>query len=367
MLKSAFAVAAVAAGIVSVTSVAFAQAPPAGYGQPAPGYGQPAPGYGQPAPGYGQPAPGYGQPAPYRPSSRSPKREPMEIGVLYGTGTVYGVGMGVWLSTEFGIDDPGLFLIAPAVLGLAAPVGVYLLDHPNLPRGLPAATSAGLFLGAAEGLGIASMQYVMSREGHEWGFRGFSRAMAIGATAGGVAGFVSGYYLEPDPRSTALATSGALWGTVIGSMYGYGASARGQGFSGSNDYAALGGFIGLNVGLAGSAGLSFAWLPSWWQLSWMWAGGGIGAAASLPVYLFYAGDKAPPAKRGLIFTGTATLIGIAAGAVFSSDGAGGLFGSTSPDPRDEGVPGPGFWASITHVAPMPVPGGVGVQAGGLLW
>jgi hypothetical protein len=50
----------------------------------------------------------------------------------------------------------------------------------------------------------------------------------------------------------------------------------------------------------------------------MWAGAGIGVAASLPVFLFYAGDDGPPAKRGFLFMGTATTLGIAAGAIFAS-------------------------------------------------
>jgi len=339
-----------------------------GYGQPAqPGHGQPAqPGYGQPAqPGYGQPAqPGYGQPSygppPYQPPRRSRKRSAIEIGTLYGTSAAYGVGMGVWLSSELRLDDPGVFMIAPAVLGVAAPVGVYFLDDPELPRGLPAAIAAGMFIGAGEGLGIASYQYVTANEGDEWGFLGFSRSMALGATLGGAAGFATGYYLEPTPQSTAFATSGVVWGTVIGSMYGYGASREGVGYSIANDSASLGGFIGFNVGLAGAAGLSAVWIPEWQQLGWMWAGAGIGAAASLPIYLLYVGEDAPPAKRGLVFTGTASLVGIGAGAIFSSS-----FGREFAWLDDDPVPGAG--PVLTFAAPLPLHNGVGVQVGGVIY
>jgi hypothetical protein len=333
---------------------AYGQPAPA-YGQPAPAYGQPAPAYGQPAPAYGQPAPAYGQPAPT--TSSSHRRTNLEMGTLYVTSVVYGVGLGSWLSAEFRVTDPGLFMITPAVLGVAAPIGAYFLDDPKMHRGLPAAISAGLVIGAGEGLGIASYQYVTADSGQEWGFRGFARAMALGATVGGVAGFATGYYLEPSPRSTALATSGMLWGTVIGSMYGYGASARNVGYFESNDSASLGGLVGFNVGLGAAAALSTFWIPTWEQQAWMWAGAGIGAAASLPVYLFYLGKDAPPAKRGLIFTGTAALLGIGAGAIFSSGSKG---GGTADAPASG-------WASITQVGPMPVRGGLGIQAAGLFW
>jgi hypothetical protein len=54
----------------------------------------------------------------------SNKRSGSEITVLYSTAAVYGVGMGVWFGAEAKIKDPGLFLIAPAILGVAAPIGV---------------------------------------------------------------------------------------------------------------------------------------------------------------------------------------------------------------------------------------------------
>ena len=69
------------------------------------------------------------QPFPVQPVRR--ERTQLELGVLYGTSVAYGVGMGVWVSTEIGFDDPALFLIPPALLGVAAPVGVYL--SPRVP------------------------------------------------------------------------------------------------------------------------------------------------------------------------------------------------------------------------------------------
>src|SRR3954471_18305368 len=43
-------------------------------------------------------------------------RSATEITVLYSTAAVYGVGVGVWFGSEAHIKDPGLFLIAPAIL-----------------------------------------------------------------------------------------------------------------------------------------------------------------------------------------------------------------------------------------------------------
>jgi hypothetical protein len=102
-------------------------------------------------------------------------------------------------------------------------------------------------------------------------------------------------------------------------MFGYGATASKQGYGRSNDGAAMGGLIGFNVGLAAAAGLSTVYIPSYKSLGAMWLGAGIGFAASLPVYLLYARDGGPPAKRGLIFSGVATTLGIGAGALFTWD------------------------------------------------
>jgi hypothetical protein len=352
--------------------------PPPGYGQPPPGYGQPPPGYGQPPPGYGQPPPGYGQPQPGYPpypgydqpppfgagypQPTTPSRAPGEIGFLYGTSIVYGVGVGSWLSIEMQITDPGIFLIAPAVLGAAAPLGVYLLDRPELDRGLPVAIASGMIIGAGEGIGIAGVHDTTVSSEDLWGIRGFARTTTAGSTLGAVGGYAVGYYLEPEVTSTVFTTSGVFWGTAIGSFFGYGASPEGEGWSGSNDYAAVGGLIGFNVGLGIAGGLGIVWIPSWEQIGWMWAGAGIGGAASLPVFLLYADHAGPPVKRGLLFTGTATALGIGVAALFApGDDTVGLARSTPPRPF------PSRWISLTHVGPMAVEGGLGLQVGGQLF
>ncbi|HYP75109.1 MAG TPA: hypothetical protein VER12_04105 [Polyangiaceae bacterium] len=291
----------------------------------------------------------------YVPPPASSKRSSTEITVLYGTAAAYGVGMGVWIGAEVGIEDPGLFLIAPAVLGVAAPIGVYLLDDPAMPRGLPAAIASGLVIGAGEGIGLASYQMVSSGSAEAWGFRGFSRATAIGATLGGVGGFALGYLQEPSPKSSLLTTSGVAWGAAIGAMFGYGASGAGLGYGLANDSAALGGLIGFNVGLAAAAGLSTVYIPSYRALSYMWIGAGIGAAASLPVYLLYVGEDRPPAKRGLVFSGTTTTLGIVAGALLAGTGSESASSERSPQ-----------FAHLDYILPMPTANGALFTLGGRL-
>lgn len=302
-------------GALLLPGVAFAQVPPAnnGYGtmqwSTAPAGG--TTNYGT----YNGPYP-VTNPTPTYRVRRT--RSANEMAFLYATSAVYGVGLGVEVSSELKTDDPGLFLIAPALLGVAAPIGAYALDQPKMRRGVPTAISAGLLLGAGEGLGIAGLQMVTANDSDSWRFRGLSRAMALSATIGGVGGWLAGEWLEPPPNTVVLTMSGALWGTAVGSMLGYGASSGDWGRS--NDKAALGGLIGYNVGALGAASVGFTNLVSDTQLLWMWSGAGIGAAVSLPIFLLYAGDDSPPARRGFIFMGTATTLGIVAGGIFAPAG-----------------------------------------------
>lgn len=288
----------------------------------------------------------------------------LEIGTLYGTSVAYGVGLGVWFDAETGLDDdPGLALIPPAILGVAAPVGVYFLDDPEMPRGMPSTIAAGMVIGAGEGIGIAGYQFVTADEQDAWGFRGLARSVSLGATVGAIGGYALAYYEEPSPKTALFVSSGTVWGTAIGAMFGYGASNADHDYGQANDKAALGGLIGFNLGLAATAGLSAVYIPTWESLSWMWAGAGIGAAASLPVFLFYAGDGGPPAKRGLIFMGTATTLGLAAGAIFSSDPSD--FGSNEERATQYADASPGI--SIDYVTPFAEPGAFGMQVGGQIF
>jgi hypothetical protein len=313
--------------------------------------------------GGAQAQPGFQQSYPQQPypqQSYSPQpvyreRTRLELGALYAVSAVYGAGMGVWLSTEAGFDDPAIFQIPPAVLGVAGPVGVYFFDRPKLKRGVPAAIATGALVGAAEGLGVWSYQVVHAAEKDEWGFRGLARSEAIGSTLGVAGGLALGYLQSPSPKSSLLMSSSVLWGTAVGSMFGYGATSAGQGYGRSKDGASLGGLIGLNVGLAASAGLSTVYIPSYKSLAAMWLGAGVGFAASLPIYLLYARDGGPPAKRGLIFSGVATTLGIGAGALLT-------FGSEDSASSDAA---PRF-ARLYGFAPFAVERGAGLAITGEL-
>lgn len=343
----------------------------AGYGQqqtypqqpyPQQPYPQAAP-QGHAPPGYGQPGyapPGYAPPG-YAPPSAARARADWEIGVLYGVGALYGAGMGVWLSTELDVDDPGIFLIAPAVLTLAGPVGVYFLDRPKVKPGLPLAITTGMVIGTGNASGLVIYQHASRPDADAWGFEELTRSIAIGSTIGAAGGYAAGVMLEPPPASGLLVTSGVLWGTAVGSMFGYGASAEDKSYHEANENIALGGLIGLNVGWVATGALTAAFAPSLEQVGSMWLGGVIGAAISAPVYLLYIGDDKPPVRRGLLFTGTTTTLGIIGGAVFGS-------GKTPSLARadDAFVASLGSWGKLDYLSPMVLSDGFGLGLGGRL-
>lgn len=324
--------------------------PPAGYGAPPPGYGQP--GYGAP-PGYAYPPP----PAPPAPSTQ--RATALEMGSLYVTATGYGVGTGIWIDAIAGIGDPGLRFIFPGIFGVAAPVTVFVLDrYSPMKRGMPSAIATGMLIGAGEGLGIASFQFVSADEADVWGFTGLATAEFVGATLGGAAGAAAGYFLRPSPKSNVFAASAVGWGTLIGSAFGAGASNGEYGVA--NDTISLGGLIGFNVGLGSAAALSAVWVPSWEQIGFMWGGFALGAVVSLPVYIFYAGSDYDP-RRGLIFQGVASTIGIGAGALLGRpDKKGALVRNEDPEPAPR-------FAQVLGGGLLPVPGGMGAQVVGQLW
>lgn len=291
------------------------------------------------------------------PSSRSRTSSSLEIGTLYGTSAAYGVGLGLWLDAEIGIEDPGVQFIAPVLLGAALPVGVYFLDNPAMRVGEPAIISAGILIGAGEGIGIWWYQFTSNTSENAWGFRGATRALSLGGLAGGAVGMTWAFLDAPSPKTTVFAGSGTLIGSAMGSMIGFGATTKGAKAGDVNEWGVLGGLIGYNVGLVATAGASFAYVPSWATIGWMWLGAAAGGVLGLPIYLAYAGSDAP-AKRGLIIHATLIGIGTAAGTIFSSHLSDGFAKAPSATPK---------MAEITGLGLMPVQNGMGVQLVGSLF
>lgn len=345
---------------------------PGAYPQP---YGQPQPGYGQqPYAPYGQQPqqPGYGY-QPYAP--QQPRiRTGLEIGYLYGVAIAYGAGVGIWIDSEAygGTNsagqakkiDPGISLIAPILLGAAAPLGVFLADRRPMREGLPSAIASGLVIGAGEGLVISTFGDAKGPQGAAgWGFRGLARAEVIGSTIGGAGGIAYGLLAKPTPQRNMFLTSAVGWGAIVGYQFGGGGS-NGK-WSDANDATTLGGVVGYNIALGGAAVTSAFWSPTWTQLAWMWGGFGVGEVAGALVYPFYAASKGDP-RRGLIFQGVASTVGMVAGA-FIGYRRPNAVALAQEQREDEEYWQRHHFARVRGGGFTPMPGGMGASISGELW
>jgi hypothetical protein len=313
--------------------------PPQPSAQPYPApYGQPL--YGQPP--YGQPYPPYALPPVAPPRTF---RSPGEMAYLYGVGAAYGFGTGVWLDSLGHVNDPGLWVIAPLALGVAAPIGAYYWDrYDEFNRGVPSSVATGLLLGGVEGVAIGGLQWQLTGNGgpSTWAFSTQTSVTFFAATAGGVGGYLFGEWLRPDPRSLGLIASGAGFGTAFGVLLG-------GGIDGANGAAAWG-FAGYNAGILATAILATQWVPSWETLKYMWLGDVLGTLATTPVYLFYIGSSADP-RHGLI----ANALGGAAGLAVAAALAANLKDTGSAQ----------GWSPPFQVALSPMQGGASLSAMGI--
>jgi len=267
---------------------------------------------------------------------------------LYGVGFAYGVGSGIWIDALAKESDPGIAFIAPLLLGAAVPVAVYAWDYnQEFDRGVPSSIATGLLLGGIEGTAIDGLQWQLSgNDGpNSWTFRTWTTVTFLGATAGGIGGYLFGEAIQPDPHSLGLISSGAGWGAAAGILFGSGA----VGGDWKNG-AAVWGFTGYNAGILAAGVVSTVYVPSWQTLKYMWLGDVLGTLATTPVYFFYIGSDAEP-RHGLIANAVGGLAGL------------GLAAALTANMTDS--PGTASWAPPFQVSVSPSPGGGQVMAFGL--
>ena len=291
---------------------------------------------------------------------------------LYGTSAAYGVLAGIWIDSlamknKF---EPATSLIAPILLGAAVPVGMFIWDYyGNIHRGVPSTMATGIIIGALEGFGVAGAVSAASPYESEWGFSGYMTSMFIGATAGGVGGYVFGEALRPNPKSLGFISGGVAWGGLAGAFVGAGATdpkpsdpRRTPGDT-LGAGAAIGALVGANVGLLGTGTLSaFGFTPSLQSQKWMWIGAAIGVVATSPVYLFYVGKDDPSEiRRGMIANGLGLVAGVTLGAILTS-------GMKDDDdaPKDPNAPKTA-WKPPFILGGAPLQGGGGMLTAAGTW
>jgi hypothetical protein len=234
------------------------------------------------------------------------------------------VGTGIAIDLLAKTTDPGIAVIAPITLGLAVPGAMFAVDYyAPFHRGVPASISAGLLLGAVEGVAISGTQWQLTAgdRGERWSVGAYGALTFLGATGGGIGGYFFGEFARPDPRTLLFVSSGGAWGALTGAALGLGAGTGD--FPKAADPAAVLGLLLYNGGIAGTGALSFFWTPSYTSMKAMWAGYALGALAGCLVYPFYIGSDSDP-RHGLIANALGGLAGIGVGAALT-------FRSRDPD------------------------------------
>ena len=227
--------------------------PPSPYGQPT--YYPPPPAnypYAPPPPPTNYPYPAYPPPFSPPPDPHPNRRTNDEIAFLYGTSILYGVGGGIWIDALAGVKDPGIAVIAPVLLGAAAPAGIYLWDrYGEFHGGVPSSIAAGIALGGIEGGLISATQWQNASPTGQWKFGTQSTITFLTATAGAFGGYAYGEWFRPDPRTLSFVMSSSGWGGITGTLMGAGIANRHGDWK---DGATIGGLVGYNAGLAAGSG-----------------------------------------------------------------------------------------------------------------
>lgn len=236
-----------------------------------------------------------------------------ELSVLYTTAFAYGFGTSAWLALQV---KPESFAAAvvPFVLITGASVGgVAIADNYRPFRlGVPQAISAGIYLGALEGVAITGYQHSVAtrkKSTVRLGAATMSTILWSGATLGGVIGGTLGALREPTPGQVSLTSSGGLWGGLLAAFAGAAGESRSD-YRAEKSFAV--GAIGYNVGLIAALLTSPSLAPSVARVRLVDLGGLAGGLVGAGSYLLIADSSAnPQASFGISAAGAALGLGLA--------------------------------------------------------
>jgi hypothetical protein len=287
-----------------------------------------------------------------------PIRSTDELTLLYATGFLYGAGSGVWFLLSTQPDSAVTATIPFAALTAAPVIAIATLDGIKpLPRGLPHAISAGVYLGLGESVFLVGMQQARANRLHDrdpasdarFGPETVAGVLWAGATLGATLGGALGSGLESTPGRVSFTSSVTIWSGVL---------------------------TGLTAG---------ALMPDDdRRRERAFAIGGAGYNAGLVGGLLFAGNVSPSVARvriadllaiagGLVTTGAYLSIardidiraaeGIAAGGLAAGLATGWLI--TSGMAKDVSAPATRPQAATIQPTIVPVPAGAGLGVGGV--
>ena len=284
-----------------------------------------------------------------------PIRTTDELTLLYASGFLYGAGSGVWflLATE---PNSAVTATLPFAALTAAPaIAIASIDSLRpLPRGVPHAISAGLYVGLGESIWVVGRQQARARRFRAtdpasdatFGPETVTAVLWTGATLGGILGGALGAGLETTPGRVSFTASTTLWAGVLSGLT---SGALMPNDDRRSERAFTIGGVGYNAGLAG--GLFFAGRvsPSVARVRLADLFAVAGGLVTTGGYLSLSRDVDVRAAEGLAAGGIAT--GLALGWLVTQ----GMTPDLGPSTRR-----PVSLASTVQPSFVPVPGGAGV-------
>lgn len=147
-----------------------------------------------------------------------------ELTLLYASAFLYGAGGGTWFLLETQ-PTSGLTATLPFALITATPVTtIAIVDHfSKLPRGVPHAISAGLYVGLAESVALVGLEHARSdrivaiqpNADLRWSSATTAGVLWAGASGGALLGGALGLSLPTTPGRVSWTASSALWSEAL--------------------------------------------------------------------------------------------------------------------------------------------------------
>lgn len=257
------------------------------------------------------------------PSPAARIRSGDELTLLYTSAFLYGAGTGVWYLLETQPDSAVTATLPFAVMTAAPVLAVATLDgYKPLPRGVPHAISAGLYLGLGEGLFAVGFQHARSgrledqtpgQSDVRWKPETVAGVLWGGATLGATLGGALGSSLVTTPGRVSFTASTTVWsGTISGLAAG---ALLGDGSRRAETAWAIGD-LGYNAGLASGLLLAGSVSPTVARVRIVDLLGLAGGLSASGFYLTVASHADVRTTEGLAAGGA--LLGLAAGWVATS-------------------------------------------------